>query len=133
MDNDFSATTSGKTATATSGQSGSGINPFDQIVALEKAENERAGTEISALQAEEGKRKEEYNLQEEEADQESKGEAKDDLKKYRETELIPILKQAETDATSNCDKLNAAYEKNGKDLAKKLADQMTSSDSPLFT
>lgn len=129
MNNDFSAKASGKTATA----AGSGSNPFDQIVALEKQENERVAKEIEAMQAEEDQAKQERIKKEEEADQQLKDEAKEALKGYREEELTPILKQAESDAASHVSTLSSAYEKNGKDLAKKLADQMTSADSPLFS
>ena len=126
MSKDFSASKSQQTGTSSTATA-----PFDAIVALEEQEKKRVQVELDALQDAEIAARQTCEKKEVEAEQALKEAAKEDLKKFREKELPPILKKGEKNADAACKKLDEAYKSQSDKLAKSLAEQLAKSDSPL--
>lgn len=101
-----------KTASATS--------PFDQITELEKRENERVEKELAGLNAETEQKKAEIVKKEEEEKEQLRQKAKQDLKKYSETELSAVLADAKSASEKECKDLKSKADNNQASLVSKL-------------
>ena len=116
MNNDFSASTTGKQHTSAGGST----SPFDQIAALEAKEQARVQTELDAMAAEEQQVKQALQEKEMQADQEMKDAATQELRTYRETELSAIVQTAENNGHETVQKLEEAYTKQEQELVENL-------------
>lgn len=125
MDTDFSASTSGKTATGTK-------TPFDQIAQLEEQENARVAQEIGAMDEEKHEVEQALKEKEEIGDQEIKDSARKDLMEYRETELSTIVKAAEKDAEKEAKSIEEGYLSREDAVVQKLLEKALDKNSPLL-
>jgi len=121
MNPTFSATGSQKTQT--------GSTPFDEITALEEQESARVEKEIEAMESEKEGAEQSLAKKEEAAEQEMKEQARKELLEYRETELTQIIKNAETEAVHETEKLEQDYEQRAPDAVKNLVHKLTDKDS----
>jgi len=107
-------------------------NPFQQILVLEQAEQERVQKEKNGMEEEENQAQQACEKREATAEQEQKEKAKKELKKYKEDDLAPMLEVAEGDAAERVKQLEQQYEKNADALAQKLAGKLMEDDSPIL-
>lgn len=123
-----SASKSQKTATI-SAEPGKGGTPFDQILSAEQQEKIRVQTEIDAMRKVEEETRQSCAKKESDTEVELKEKAKAELMVFKDEELAPILKAAESDAAKECEKLEELYKKNAEALAKETAKKLITSDS----
>ena len=123
MDDNFSASQSAKTGTATDDKA------LKEIVAQETKEHARVQKETDAFAAEFEKKKKESEERIASAEQEQKEAAKEDLKKYKADELSTVLSSAESNAESKAAALQSAFDQKGAELTKKLANHVQDSYS----
>jgi len=125
MNTDFLASTSGKT--------GTGTTPFDEIVKKESNEQKRVEKELEAMQKEQQEVELSLSEKEKQADTDFREEAKNELKEYKTSDLSTMLKAAEKDATGGAEKLESGARKKMPKVADSLVKQMTDTHSSLFT
>ena len=106
--------------------------PFDQIKELERRENARVDTEISAMQKEKEEVSQAVQKKELEAQEAMKAEAKKELKEYSEKELSSILSQAQKDAEKEATDIESSYNGKKDAVIKNLLEKAIDPDS-LFT
>jgi len=125
-----SASKSQKLAT-TPAEPTKGGTPFDQILATEQQEKERAQIEIDAMRKVEEETRQSCAKKECEMEQELREKAKEDLKKYKEETLSPLLKIAEGEAAEAAKRLEELYKKNAESLTDTIAKKLTEPTSLL--
>jgi len=125
MKNDFSATATKKT--------GSGTTPFDQITQVEQQEEARVQQEINGMKQEKTDVDKAVQDKKIKSEEELKGEAREELKTYKENDLSLILQKAEKDSAKEIEELDKAYEQHAAEASKKLISMTTDANSPLFT
>ena len=107
----------------TPANSAQSTSPFDQIRELERRENERVETELSAMQKEKEEVSASVSKKEEQAMDELKTAAKKDLKEYSETELASIVATAKNEAGSECESLKSSSTNKKADAVKMLVEK----------
>ncbi len=125
-----SASKSQKIATAPSETAGTGT-PFDQILAVEQQEKERMQIEIDAMRKAEEETRQSCAKKEGEVEQELREKAKEELKRYKEEALSPLLKIAEGEAAEAAKRLEELYRKNAEPLADTMTKKFLESPSLL--
>lgn len=108
-------------------KSTSGASPFDQIAALELREKERLEIEIAGMQREKDEVFASVQKKEEQATEELKVKAKQELKQYSESELSKILTDAQKEAEADCEHIAAKAKAAEKDA---LAELLTLAKDP---
>ncbi|MDA1209022.1 MAG: hypothetical protein O2904_03245 [bacterium] len=127
--NDENSTSTGGTAT----KSSSGAStPFAQIQDLELHEARRLQVELEGMENERLEVTKAITEKEEVAEQELKDAAREELKEYRETQLIGIISSAEKKAENGETNLETSYEKTEKQVTDSLLKKMLDSDSSIL-
>lgn len=92
---------------------------------LEQQEQERMQKELDNLNQEVSSLEKTLSETEAAAEQKARDAAKEDLKKFRESELAGLLKKAEQDAKDKAAKLQQAYDKNAGSAVDALTKEFT--------
>lgn len=119
MNKDFSASNSGKTATATA----AGSTPFDQIKSLETAEEERVRRELAVFDRERNEVAKSAAEEEKQAEEEAREAARIELREFKEREMTRLVKKAEEEAHSGCHKLEEGCKKRQPAIVHSLVEQ----------
>lgn len=97
-----------------------GSSPFDQIAALEQSEKQRMETEFAGMQSEKEEVSASVQKKEEQATEEMRQKAKQELKTYSENDLSEILSSTGKDAEKEC----AAIEEKAKSSEKVVLEKL---------